>query len=37
MDKFPNDWLEAIIVTVCLVAIAGGALAMFDLVQRVAV
>ena len=34
-DKLPNDWLEAIIVTVCLVAIAGGALAMYDLAQRV--
>ena len=35
-DKIPNDWLEAVIVTICLVAIAGGALAMFDLVQRAA-
>lgn len=33
-DKLPNDWLEAVIVTICLVAIAGGALAMYDLALR---
>ena len=33
MDKFPNDWLEATIVTVCIVAIAGGALALFSMMQ----
>ena len=34
-DRLCNDWLEAIIITICLVAIAGGALAMYDLAQRV--
>ena len=36
-DRLCNDALEAIVITICLVAIAGGALAMYDLVQRAAV
>ena len=33
MDKFPNDWFEVAVVTVCIVAIAGGALALYSLAQ----